>query len=87
MQVASHAQKFFLRESLPPSRRDKKRASIHDLRDACPADTPLNIRKHLKYELQQANDADFGGQGSPSTMPSPPGGTSQLMLCIGLLHV
>lgn len=79
MQVASHAQKFFLREALPPSRRDKKRASIHDIREACPADTPLESRQRLKLDLQQCNEADGAGSGgmqtsaSPTTMLSPPG--------------
>ena len=34
VQVASHAQKYFLREGLPASRREKRRPSIHDIRSA-----------------------------------------------------
>lgn len=84
VQVASHAQKFFLREALPPSRRDKKRASIHDIREACPPDTPPDARHRLKLDLQHCNEADgagiAGGGGmqasaSPTTMLSPPGAT------------
>ena len=31
MQVASHAQKYYLRQNLGPARRQKKRPSIHDI--------------------------------------------------------
>eukprot|EP00892_Ulva_mutabilis_P005111 jgi/Ulvmu1/2972/UM015_0012.1 len=52
-QVASHAQKYFLREGLPPSKREKKRPSIHDLR--CSRNASQEDRHQLRTSLQQLN--------------------------------
>lgn len=55
-QVASHAQKYFLREGLPASRREKRRPSIHDIRSA--AEAPLmtaDERCKLRSSLQLLN--------------------------------
>lgn len=56
VQVASHAQKYFLREGLPASRREKKRPSIHDIRSASEAAcmTPEE-RQTLRNSLQLIN--------------------------------
>jgi hypothetical protein len=56
LQVASHAQKYFLREGLPASRREKKRPSIHDIRSASetPCMTP-DERLQLRNSLQIIN--------------------------------
>lgn len=53
MQVASHAQKYFLREGLPPSKREKKRPSIHDIR--CSRNASQEDRTQLRSSLQQLN--------------------------------
>jgi hypothetical protein len=65
LQVASHAQKFFLRASKAASKREKKRPSIHDIRETCPADSSLQERDRLRVQLQQANE-------SCSTAATPP---------------
>eukprot|EP00892_Ulva_mutabilis_P000896 jgi/Ulvmu1/10807/UM069_0043.1 len=53
-QVASHAQKYFLRQELTPSRRHKKRPSIHDITRASinPYATPSE-RDHMRVTLQE----------------------------------
>ena len=56
MQVASHAQKYFLREGMPASRKEKRRPSIHDIRSATEA--PLMTaqeRCKLRSSLQLLN--------------------------------
>jgi len=54
MQVASHAQKYFLRQELTPSRRHKKRPSIHDI--TCASINPYATaaeRDHMRLTLQE----------------------------------
>ncbi|KAL4576732.1 hypothetical protein LXL04_012831 [Taraxacum kok-saghyz] len=61
-QVASHAQKYFLRQSA--QKKDKKRASIHDITTAEPL--PLtNIGSH------QVGGGGGGGRGAPPPPPLP----------------
>lgn len=56
MQVASHAQKYFLREGLPASRREKRRPSIHDIRSATEATAmTADERAKLRNSLQLLN--------------------------------
>jgi hypothetical protein len=80
MQVASHAQKYFLREGLPASRREKRRPSIHDIRTPTEnAVITAEERAKLRNSLQLINresldsietselEAGVGRQGAVST--------------------
>ena len=62
--MASHAQKFFLRDTSVAAR-DRKRASIHDIRSACPPETSLAERAHMRAKLLSEN--------TPSMFRTPPG--------------
>lgn len=70
-QVASHAQKYFLREGLPPSKREKKRPSIHDIR--CSRNASQEDRHQLRTSLQQLNRESMESNDSRVADGQPPG--------------
>lgn len=90
MQVASHAQKYFLREGLPASKREKKRPSIHDIR--CSRNASQEDRYQLRNSLQQLNresmesndsrHAEAQHAGVHPTTPAPRRPPACHMLCV-----